>query len=70
MEFDALSDMVDMIYFQVYLGEQYVNNPTLSDITFLVEGGHCSFAYIFIFFLSVMWCLEPKKTLELQVLAE
>ncbi|TQD85947.1 hypothetical protein C1H46_028493 [Malus baccata] len=23
---------------QVYLGEQYVNNPTLSDITFLVEG--------------------------------
>ncbi|KAJ6391992.1 hypothetical protein OIU77_025870 [Salix suchowensis] len=23
---------------QVYLGEQYVNNPTLSDVTFLVEG--------------------------------
>ncbi|KAL6214708.1 hypothetical protein ACLB2K_014140 [Fragaria x ananassa] len=23
---------------QVYLGEQYVNNPTLSDITFLVDG--------------------------------
>ncbi|CAL5427725.1 unnamed protein product [Camellia sinensis] len=24
---------------QVYLGEQYVNNSTLSDVTFLVEGG-------------------------------
>nr|KAJ0186987.1 hypothetical protein LSAT_V11C900457750 [Lactuca sativa] len=23
---------------QVYLGEQYVNNPTLSDVTFLIEG--------------------------------
>lgn len=23
---------------QVYLGEQYVNNSTLSDVTFLVEG--------------------------------
>ena len=23
---------------QVYLGEQYVNNPTLSDVIFLVEG--------------------------------
>ncbi|BDA48602.1 probable vacuolar protein 8 [Coccomyxa sp. Obi] len=23
---------------QVYLGEQYVNNPTLSDVTFMVEG--------------------------------
>ena len=23
---------------QVYLGEQYVNNPMLSDVTFLVEG--------------------------------
>ncbi|KAL4558773.1 hypothetical protein LXL04_036975 [Taraxacum kok-saghyz] len=23
---------------QVYLGEQYVNNPTLSDITFIIEG--------------------------------
>jgi len=23
---------------QVYLGEQYVNNATLSDVTFLVEG--------------------------------
>jgi hypothetical protein len=27
---------------QVYLGEQYVNNPTLSDITFLVEGSKFS----------------------------
>lgn len=27
---------------QVYLGEQYVNNPTLSDVTFLVEGGDLS----------------------------
>ena len=26
------------ILLQVYLGEQYVNNPTLSDVTFLVEG--------------------------------
>lgn len=25
-------------FLQVYLGEQYVNNPTLSDVTFLVEG--------------------------------
>ena len=39
MDLHASSDMVDMIYFQVYLGEQYVNNPTFSDITFLVEGG-------------------------------
>lgn len=23
---------------QVYLGEQYVNNPKLSDVTFIVEG--------------------------------
>lgn len=27
---------------QVYLGEQYVNNPTLSDVTFLVEGGEAA----------------------------
>lgn len=26
------------ILLQVYLGEQYVNKPTLSDVTFLVEG--------------------------------
>ncbi|XP_048337268.2 ARM REPEAT PROTEIN INTERACTING WITH ABF2 isoform X1 [Ziziphus jujuba] len=25
-------------YPQVYLGDQYVNNPTLSDVTFLIEG--------------------------------
>ncbi len=23
---------------QVYLGQQYVNNPTLSDVTFVIEG--------------------------------
>lgn len=27
-----------MTFSQVYLGEQYVNNPTLSDVTFLIEG--------------------------------
>ncbi|KAH7522347.1 hypothetical protein FEM48_Zijuj07G0128700 [Ziziphus jujuba var. spinosa] len=27
-----------LVFLQVYLGEQYVNNPTLSDVTFLVEG--------------------------------
>lgn len=42
------SDMFDMIYLQVYLGEKYVNNPTLSDITFLVEGGDYSFACPFL----------------------
>lgn len=26
---------------QVYLGEQYVNSTTLSDVTFLVEGRFC-----------------------------
>ncbi|PPE01323.1 hypothetical protein GOBAR_DD01649 [Gossypium barbadense] len=31
---------------QVYLGEQYVNNPTLSDVTFLVEGTDLFFGMI------------------------
>jgi hypothetical protein len=26
------------LHLQVYLGEQYVNNATLSDVTFVVEG--------------------------------
>ena len=26
------------ILLQVYLGEQYVNNPTLSDVTFVIGG--------------------------------
>lgn len=30
--------IVHCVLLQVYLGEQYVNNPTLSDVTFLVEG--------------------------------
>lgn len=33
---DAYSDKEFLL--QVYLGEQYVNNATLSDVTFLVEG--------------------------------
>lgn len=31
------------ILLQVYLGEQYVNNSTLSDVTFLVEGNKSVF---------------------------
>lgn len=30
--------MMDNTFLQVYLGKDYVNNPTLSDVTFLVEG--------------------------------
>ncbi|KAL4588171.1 hypothetical protein LXL04_001052 [Taraxacum kok-saghyz] len=30
---------------QVYLGEQYVNSPTLSDVTFLIEGGKRFYAH-------------------------
>jgi hypothetical protein len=30
--------MTDNTFLQVYLGKDYVNNPTLSDVTFLVEG--------------------------------
>lgn len=30
--------IVQLFLLQVYLGEQYVNNLTLSDVTFLVEG--------------------------------
>ncbi|CAL9176315.1 unnamed protein product [Musa hybrid cultivar] len=30
---------------QVYLGEQYVNSSTLSDVTFLVEGCKCFYAH-------------------------
>ena len=30
---------------QVYLGEQYVNNSTLSDVTFLVEGSKYVIAF-------------------------
>jgi hypothetical protein len=30
--------MTDNSFLQVYLGEDYVNSPTLSDVTFLVEG--------------------------------
>ena len=35
---DAASRVGDALDLQVYLGEQYVNNLTLSDVTFLVEG--------------------------------
>lgn len=35
---------------QVYLGEQYVNNATLSDVTFLVEG---RWFFIYIVFLNL-----------------
>lgn len=45
---------------QVYLGEQYVNNPTLSDVTFLVEGGEASlelFSLVIILnFVPIMLC--------------
>lgn len=30
--------MMTEFLLQVYLGEQYVNSSTLSDVTFLVEG--------------------------------
>jgi hypothetical protein len=35
---------------QVYLGEQYVNSSTLSDVTFLVEGWRSTHAYIHVVF--------------------
>ncbi|MBA0647585.1 hypothetical protein Goklo_015430 [Gossypium klotzschianum] len=34
----SLSSVITYDLMQVYLGEQYVNNATLSDVTFLVEG--------------------------------
>lgn len=37
---------------QVYLGEQYVNNSTLSDVTFLVEGSNSVMIQISFFFVS------------------
>ncbi|XP_058089300.1 uncharacterized protein LOC131236184 [Magnolia sinica] len=41
--------------YEVYLGGQYINNPTLSDVTFLVEG-----------FLETIACpihCHPKKAI-------
>jgi hypothetical protein len=34
----ALAIVTEYISLQVYLGEQYVNSSTLSDVNFLVEG--------------------------------
>ena len=34
---------------QVYLGEQHVNNPKLSDVTFLVEGGDAAAKLLLLF---------------------
>lgn len=40
---ESIEHVLDILFnttqlLQVYLGEQFVNNPTLSDVTFLIEG--------------------------------
>lgn len=59
---------------QVYLGEKYVNNPTLSDVTFLVEGAkllshvllvlfmHVTYSFLFYCFSTVSFLFLPIFT--------
>jgi hypothetical protein len=47
---------------QVYLGEQYVNNATLSDVTFLVEGDDPFCPHYFIH-KTVAWLPSPEYSI-------
>jgi hypothetical protein len=50
-----------LCFMKVYLGEQYVNNPKLSDVTFIVEGKEAAanFCYCFLLiFLLYAYCIR------------
>jgi len=49
-----------LFFLQVYLGEQYVNNATLSDVTFLVEGDYPFCPHCFIL-KTVSWLPSLKN---------
>ena len=42
----------------MYLGEEYVNNPKLSDVTFLVEGGVSAIKIFCCYYFSLVVCNE------------
>ena len=53
----------DNSFLQVYLGEQYVNNVTLSDVTFLVEGLKMIYFHIILPTSSCITCFGESNVL-------